>query len=59
MIDTNLNVHYFINNMHYHNLFILIVRVLDLIDIWEKIKFLYFIFKNYVILVNWILCFLS
>jgi hypothetical protein len=52
MIDTNLNVHYFINNMHYHNLFILIVRVLDLIDIWEKIKFLYFIFKNYVILVN-------
>jgi hypothetical protein len=33
--------------------------VLDLIDIWEKKKIIYFIFKNYDILVNWILCFLS
>jgi hypothetical protein len=45
MIDTSLNVHYFINNKHYHNLFILIVGVLDLIDIWEKMKFLYFILR--------------
>jgi hypothetical protein len=34
MIDTSLNVHYFIDNKHYHNLFTLIVGVLDLIDIW-------------------------
>jgi hypothetical protein len=45
-------VHYFINNKHYHNLFTLMVGVLDLIDIWEKKKIIYFIFKNYDILVN-------